>query len=166
VNGNNYDESNPVGTELLVGGSSDGQDSLVYVDLTFIANYFNEELYMGCSGDGYSVNVNGRVYDESNPTGTETIANGGSCDSIINIKLDFSREFQMAPEIFNVCNGIFTDTGGSGEYYLNNEDITTTLCSDNGGAILVEFTSFDVEITFDFPYIYDGTDTNASLLGT
>jgi gliding motility-associated-like protein len=87
VNGTTYDESNPTGTELMT--TVFGCDSTVTINLVFLANLEGEETYTGCEGDGYSVIVNGTVYDESNPTGTETIT-GTGCDSIVTINLVFN----------------------------------------------------------------------------
>lgn len=89
VNGTVYNENNPSGTELLAGASVNGCDSLVEVSLAFndvvVAN-FNQTL---CEGE--SLIVNGTIYDESNPTGSETIVGGSAfgCDSIVNISLEF-----------------------------------------------------------------------------
>lgn len=46
--------------------------------------------YSGCSGDGYSIMVNGTTYDESNPLGVETMVNQYGCDSVIAIDLSFA----------------------------------------------------------------------------
>ena len=87
VNGTVYDEFNPAGTETLI--SSLGCDSIVDIDLSFSPTLMGDETYSGCSGDGYTVIVNGTIYDESNPTGTETIT-GAGCDSIVSIDLNFA----------------------------------------------------------------------------
>tara|TARA_B100000809_G_C15105124_1_gene518407 strand:+ start:913 stop:2052 length:1140 start_codon:yes stop_codon:yes gene_type:complete len=62
-----------------------------------------------------------------------------------------------------LCTGKFTDAGGSGGAYSNNENFTATYCSDNGQAINFTFTSFDTE-SFDRLLIYNGTDASAPLL--
>jgi hypothetical protein len=47
---------------------------------------------MGCTGDGFSVVINGNVYDESNPTGTEILpGQGGECDTTLMITLVFDN---------------------------------------------------------------------------
>ena len=43
--------------------------------------------HIGCSGDGYSVTVNGHVYNELNPSGTEVLTNHFGCDSTVTINL-------------------------------------------------------------------------------
>src|SRR5687767_341183 len=86
VGGTVYDESNPTGTEILTGPN--GCDSTVTINLVFSEALEGEELYTGCEGDGYSVVVNGTIYDESNPDGVETFDLPG-CDSIVTVNLDF-----------------------------------------------------------------------------
>jgi len=102
VNGVTFDESNPSGTEILT--NTFGCDSTVTIDLTF--NDFNNgsEIYTGCSGDGYSVLVNGVTYDESNPSGTESMSNIFGCDSTISIDLIFNSP-SSGSEVHTGCNG-------------------------------------------------------------
>ena len=67
----------------------------------------------------------------------------------------------------STCSGTFYDSGGSGSNYSNNQNTTTTLCSSVPGQCLqVNFTSFSLENTYDFLYIYDGPTTASNLLGT
>lgn len=59
------------------------------------------------------------------------------------------------------CSGQFTDSGGAGGNYSNNEGFTYTICPDQGGAVITtNFTAFNVEAGFDFLYVYDGIDTS------
>ena len=74
VNGTTYNEGNPSGTETLTNAL--GCDSVVTVALTFNATSTGNENYTGCAGDGYSVTVGGTLYNEGNPSGTETLVNG------------------------------------------------------------------------------------------
>jgi len=105
VNGNVYDETNPTGTEILT--SVLGCDSIVTIDLTFSPTLMGNETYVGCSGDGYSVTVNGTLYDESNPTGTETIT-GAGCDSIVQIDLQFAP---VITAVIDALGPICTEAG-------------------------------------------------------
>jgi hypothetical protein len=86
VNGTTYDETNPTGTETITGGSC---DSLVTIDLQFNPATAGVETYTGCTGDGYSVVVNGIAYDETNPTGIDTLLGSNGCDSVVTITLNF-----------------------------------------------------------------------------
>lgn len=64
------------------------------------------------------------------------------------------------------CSGTFFDPGAAGNY-ANNTDLTSTITPSTPGAYLAaDFTSFQLENTFDFLRIYDGTSTAAPLIGT
>lgn len=59
------------------------------------------------------------------------------------------------------CAGTFTDPGGAaGDYFFGEQ--TTTICSDNSGQLVVDFTLFDIEFSYDFLRIHDGNSTSAS----
>lgn len=90
VNGTTYNEANPTGTEVITGGSANGTDSTIVVTLVFNSESIGNENYVGEEGDGYAVTVNGNVYDQSNPTGTEVLANAAGCDSTVTIALVFN----------------------------------------------------------------------------
>ena len=90
VNGVTYDETNPMGTEVIPNGAVSGQDSTIFVTLVFSAESSGMASYTGDEGDGYSVNINGTTYNEANPTGTEIIANYLGCDSTVTINLIFN----------------------------------------------------------------------------
>ncbi|MDG1841751.1 MAG: glycosyl hydrolase family 18 protein [Crocinitomicaceae bacterium] len=60
------------------------------------------------------------------------------------------------------CNGSIHDYGGPSRNYYNNENYTWTISPPNASNIDVDFTFFDVEANYDYLYIYDGADTNAS----
>ncbi len=102
VNGNIYNESNPSGTEVL--SNSVGCDSVVTISLTFLPGLTGTESYLGCEGDGYSVTVNGNVYNESNPIGTEVLIGSNGCDSIVTINLIFSNAL-TGEENYSGCSG-------------------------------------------------------------
>ena len=72
---------------------------------------------------------------------------------------------QLAPP---ECGGQFTDNGGLTANYLNNSNITTTICPDNAGEfVTVAFTAFDTEATWDGLYVYDGNSvTNPQIAST
>ena len=48
------------------------------------------ETYTGCTGDGYSVVVNGTTYNEGNASGTEVLTNALGCDSTVTITLTYN----------------------------------------------------------------------------
>ncbi|MEO0573148.1 MAG: Calx-beta domain-containing protein [Bacteroidota bacterium] len=66
----------------------------------------------------------------------------------------------------NTCSEIFLDSGGISGNYGNDEDITYTICPDTAGSLTrISFTTFDVENSFDFLYVYEGTTTGGTLIG-
>jgi hypothetical protein len=89
VNGTTYNGSNPMGTEVIMGGAANGCDSIIVVDLNFITANVENIVQDVCPGD--SLIVNGITYNESNPMGSDTIPNGSvaGCDSVINVMLNF-----------------------------------------------------------------------------
>ena len=65
------------------------------------------------------------------------------------------------------CSSTLYDSGGAGGVYGNSENRTYTICPGTPGAdIQAMFTSFDLENTFDYLYIYDGNSVGAPLIGT
>ena len=75
--------SGGTGTEILAGASSNGCDSTVQVELEFTiptASSFSQTL---C--DGESMEINGEVFNQSNPSGMVTLVGAGQngCDSIV-----------------------------------------------------------------------------------
>ncbi len=66
-----------------------------------------------------------------------------------------------------ICGSTFTDSGGAGGNYSDNELSTTTLTPDIAGtAITATFTFFNTESCCDELSIYDGPDATYPLLGT
>ncbi len=84
-----------------------------------------------------------------------------------------SKEKIFATSNTNLCNFIFTDTGGSTSNYSDMESwVRTMMPTGTGLKIKASFTSFNLESTFDFLYIYNGPDefypdlTSGGLSGT
>ena len=63
-----------------------------------------------------------------------------------------------------VTNPVNTEVGNEGDYFNCGCETVTTLCSPDGSAITLDFTTFDVFATFDFVEIYDGDNTSGTLL--
>ena len=103
VNGTTYSESNPNGVELLEGADMNGCDSTVVIDLVFGSLVQVTETYTGCEGDGFSIIVDGVIYDEINSTGVVALTGVNGCDSIVNISLVFNPASTSA-ESFSTCD--------------------------------------------------------------
>lgn len=68
-----------------------------------------------------------------------------------------------ATESASKCSMLFTDTGGRGDNYGNDEDDVITLFpSDLGKSVQVAFDYFETETIFDKLYVYDGISVNAA----
>ncbi len=102
VNGTVYWEGNPTGEEFMI--TQNGCDSVIVIDLVFYETAVQDITYQGCEGDGYAIEINGNVYNESNPVGIEYIFNEVGCDSIIQINLDFAPSTYYSVNYVG-CNG-------------------------------------------------------------
>ncbi|MCR9102794.1 MAG: gliding motility-associated C-terminal domain-containing protein [bacterium] len=104
INGTLYDAANPTGFEIIAGGSENGCDSLIRIDLTFEAPVTGTLSPTLCPGG--SVTVGGTVYDATNPAGTEVLpgAAGNGCDSVVNVMLSFFAA-DTAQFIQTLCAG-------------------------------------------------------------
>lgn len=150
VGGTVYNEMNPSGMYLLPGMAANGCDSTVIIDLSF--GDASIEIVVGdiCEGDE-GLTLNGKVYDENNLMGSDTIIGGsvGGCDSIINVNLTlFTVPTGIVEEI--VCDPTFSTTINGVVFNFANQSGTTTILngSVNGCDSLV-----DVNITFLNPAI-------------
>jgi len=63
------------------------------------------------------------------------------------------------------CNGTFIDQGGLAGNYQNNENWTYTLAPNNAVSVSMSFSSFATEAGKDTLFIYNGSSTNAPLIG-
>jgi PKD repeat protein len=68
--------------------------------------------------------------------------------------------------ILNTASGTFTDSGGSGANYANDERYFTLIQPSNASSITLNFSSFSLEANWDYLYIYDGATNSAPLIGT
>ncbi len=110
---------------------------------------------------GWSGYYNGYFYVSSlSPGSTSFTANQ---EAIIGIK-----------PIDTICSGLSTEVSeygtisdGSGIYdYGNNNDCRWLIQPPGSVALILSFSSFDTENTYDVVEVYDGADTTATLLGS
>ncbi|WP_430405795.1 N-acetylmuramoyl-L-alanine amidase [Fluviicola sp.] len=66
----------------------------------------------------------------------------------------------------NAASGTFTDTGGSGANYANDQRYFTLIQPANASSVTLSFSSFSLEANWDYLYIYDGATNSAPLIGT
>ncbi len=191
VNGNIYDQNNPSGTEVIIGGSYLGCDSTINVSLAFSQNIvynLNETL---CPDE--SITVNGTTYDINNPTGSETFTVFLSCDSTVNINLDF---YESSTNLINdvLCDGesviingtVYDQSNLAGTEVIANgnyqgcdstilvslsfypsiiENITSTICEEEN--ILVNGVTYDIDNAMGSEVIiggnYQGCDSTINV---
>jgi len=130
VGSSTYEVSSPSGVDTLV--SSQGCDSIVTTNLSFlpIAEYDNE--YDGCTGDGYTTSVGSNTYDEANPSGIDTLTSASGCDSIITTQLSFHPPASYFNTYAGCVNDGYSSTVGSSTYDENNPSGTDTLTTVYG----------------------------------
>ena len=153
VNGVTYNESNPSGTEVL--SNANGCDSTVTIDLVFNNNTTGNENYSGCSGDGYSVVVNGVTYDESNSSGTEVLSNVNGCDSTVTIDLVFNNN--------TTGNEVYTGCLGDGYAVIVN-GVTYDESNSSGTEVLSNVNGCDSTVTIDLVF-NNNTTGNENYIG-
>lgn len=89
VNGITYSESNPSGTESILGGSYLGCDSIINIDLNFVNTVVENYKPVICQNTG--ITINGQLFDQNNLNGSFSFPGGSvaGCDSILNVQLSF-----------------------------------------------------------------------------
>jgi len=128
VEGLVFDENNPAGLIVSSTPSSQGCDSLININLSFVQTLTSDITSELCAGE--SITVNGTVYDESNPMGTENLISTNGCDSIVTVMLNFLEDTE-ANFTFELCPGASLDINGE---ILNesNSSIIQTLTNEAG----------------------------------
>lgn len=97
VNGTRYDAAKPQGVETI-SGQAGRCDTVLLVNINFTSEVRSELRSSLCPGD--SLIVNGRVYNEINPSGVERISNGSimGCDSLIEVLLTYLSAAELRLE--------------------------------------------------------------------
>ena len=139
-------------------------------DFTFTSGTLN---FNGTSGDTETITVpitnDGTVEADETYTIQFTGSSNGSVDisdTATGTITDDDALVITDGATANTCSDVFVDSGGIGATYGNNEDQTFTICPDTPGSFTrVTFTSFDVETSYDFLYVYEGTSTAGTLIG-
>ena len=147
-NGTVYDQGNPTGTEIIIGGASNGCNLITNIDLTYLPNEILNESYTLCEGESFT--YNGIVYDEANPNGTEVIPGGGStgCDLIVEINLVFYPN-STSYYSYALCEG----------ESITIYDNVYTESNPNGTVVLVSSTGCDSIIIIDLTFIPNAMST-------
>ena len=119
INNKVYNRNNPSGIDTFT--RTNACDSFLIIDLNFHTNQGDTIAQILCTGD--SIVVNGKVYNENNPTGIDTLLNQLGCDSIVTIDLSFGSarieniDTTLCPGDELIVNNIVYD-----QFYLTGSD--------------------------------------------
>ena len=147
INGARYDEANPSGTEILPGQG--GQcDTTLNVRVSFTTEISAEIRQTLCPGE--SIMVNGNIYNQARPSGTERISNDMGCDSLILIELSFYEAAVLTVEE-TLCkgesitiNGItYNEANPSGEQQIPGGGVHGC---DSSILVNLKFTNLNLEV--------------------
>ncbi|HZV45237.1 MAG TPA: hypothetical protein VFF90_12205, partial [Saprospiraceae bacterium] len=154
VNGSVYNKNHLFGTEILTGASVYGCDSLVNVVLSIYPpaeSYWHSTLCFGSS-----ITINGTVYNELHPSGTDTLdhADIHGCDSIVHVQLSFD----------SIAAGNLTSTICAGDSivingFLYHETNATGVQSFPGGSVFGCDSILNIDLHFHPPADYILKDT-------
>ena len=88
-------------------------------------------------------------------------------EATINCIPDLAGGIVMTNGGTSTCSATFTDDGGLTGSYSSSQTLEYTICPDAvNSKVQIDFTSFDLESSFDFLEIFDGNSTAAASLGT
>ena len=89
IQGTTYNANNLSGVEIISNGSSYGCDSFINVSLTLLPEPQGYIDVTVCQNE--NITINGVVYNESHPSGTDTLEKASfmGCDSILTVSLSF-----------------------------------------------------------------------------
>jgi hypothetical protein len=127
INGITYTSNNNTATHTIIGGASNGCDSIVTLNLNILNNAFGIDSIIQCNSYTW---INGLTYSSNNNTATHTIIGGASngCDSIVTLNLVILNSAFGIDSIIH-CNSYTWINGIT--YTSNNNTATHTII---GGA--------------------------------
>lgn len=67
--------------------------------------------------------------------------------------------------VYTAASGSFTDSGGSGGNYSNDQRAVYRISPAGASTVTVTFSAFNLENTWDYLYVYDGTTVFSPLIG-
>ena len=140
VNGTVYNESNPSGTEIILGGGVNGCDSTIIVNLSFDNILESETTESICNGDTYL--FGGELLSTAGTYTFETSTSNG-CDSIATLFLmvEIAETFNFEVEL---CEG----DEYQGVVYEQDATLTEIINSSNGCDSIINITDIYVKPTF------------------
>ncbi|MCO6500827.1 MAG: SBBP repeat-containing protein [Vicingus serpentipes] len=128
IDGNTYSANNNTATHTLVGGASNGCDSIVTLNFTLNNPTTSTDIISSC---GPIVWLDGNTYSSNNNTSTHTIIGGAAngCDSTITLNFTLNT-FASGTDVITDCNPIVWIDGNT--YSATNNAATHTIV---GGSV-------------------------------
>ncbi|HEX2901017.1 MAG TPA: PKD domain-containing protein, partial [Bacteroidia bacterium] len=117
------------------------------------------------------------TYNSLGSFNVSLIANAGTCGidtllrtSYIVIDTNLGCNITLSPTNANstqtACSGTLFDTGGPSADYGANVNSIITIAPTGASQVTLSFTSFAMELNYDYLYVYDGPGINSPLIGT
>ena len=131
--------------------SSEGCDSTIITTIEFAITPPSTLTHDGCEDDGYEVQVGGSTYNQSNPSGVETLSSSEGCDSLVTISLVYKENSAAVRDTIICPEDSFTYLGT-----VFSEAIDTTIIISNAincdsfiNVIVdvYEFTDIDIDLS-------------------
>jgi Zn-dependent metalloprotease/PKD repeat protein len=153
-----------------------------YCQAPALVNFTNESFNAGTFqwnfGDGGTSNQLNPSYTYQNP-GLYTvtlIASGGACGTDTLILVDYINVDPSLPCAITLnpaglnqtqtsCSGTLFDPGGVGANYQDLVTSEITIAPIGAATVTLNFSLFDLELNYDYLYIYDGPTNSSPLIG-
>src|SRR5690554_1699600 len=169
IDGNNYTSNNNTATHTISGGSANGCDSIVTLDLTINQPTNGTDTQIACESFTW---IDNNTYTQSNNTATHTIIGGNinGCDSIVTLDLTINQpttgtNTQTACESFTwIDNNTYTQSNNTATHTItggavNGCDSTVSL----NLTIIPEATGIDTQTACgSFTWIDNNTYTQSN----
>ncbi|SEB35880.1 Por secretion system C-terminal sorting domain-containing protein [Tenacibaculum sp. MAR_2009_124] len=148
---------------ILVTPSTNTAD-IQWTDTSGNTNWEIETVPSGTTPTGTGVNIS------TNPYTANNLESDNSYDLYLRSRCSATNVGNwVGPISFHTladyCNGDKFYDPGLDENYPNNQHIETLIFPNNSDYVEVTFESFNLESGYDYLNIYDGNDTNATLIG-
>jgi len=120
-----YNENNPIGDETLI--SSEGCDSIVFIDLVFAASTSSVYQESICEGDDIEFLIGTEIFDQNRLEGSVVLENATGCDSIVEVMITLESDFieieeymKCGDEPLTIRDKVYLEPGSDTLYFLNN----------------------------------------------
>lgn len=99
IDGNTYTASNNSATFNIVGGSANGCDSIVTLNLTINNSNTGTDIITSCNSYTW---IDGNTYTSSNNTATHLLTNAAGCDSLVTLNLTINSVSDITTSVSGI----------------------------------------------------------------